>query len=196
MAYQVDHFKHERIAVYRGLSTDTKPTETTFTALRVGDELIETNTGDKYEYLGSTVGWVNVVSNGANLVAEVGIPNQKHDRRIETITATWPGDDTFAVTFTEIENVRRYRWRWNQASGTVNYVKVVEDAINEAQAEAWLADVAESVATDIEYRKHQDADTWSEWIELSKDPNDTPLRRLDFLASGTTPDADIDVEAE
>ena len=136
----------------------------------------------------------NLVDTG--FVADVGIPSQKHDRYISGVTDTWPGDDTFSVSFTQLEDVRRYRWRFRTTSGTVDYVKIVEDAVNEAQAEVWLTDASASASTDVEYRRLETSGEWSEWIELSKNPDDISLSRLDFLASGTTPVVDIDVEAE
>lgn len=198
----------------------------------------------------------------AQFVADVGIPSQKHDRYISGITDTWPGDDTFSVSFTQLEDVRRYRIKavrtamdlwvassapalgtivhptsannlvfevtnvigtgqvaaseptwpdvvgetvtdestagvdgvtWTARHADSVYLKWVEDAVNEAQAEAWLATVTGSASTDVEYRKAYDA-IYTEWIELSKNPDDLSLSRLDFLAIADT--WQVFVEAE
>lgn len=135
-------------------------------------------------------------SGGAVLVIDKGFANQKHDRYISGVTATWPGNDTFSVSFTQLENVRRYRWMFTTTSGTVTHVKVTEDAVNEAQAEVWLADSTASATADVMNRRLYTEKVWSEWIELSKDSDDLSLSRLDFLAAGTTPNVNIFVEAE
>lgn len=125
------------------------------------------------------------------------VPSQKHDRYRSGITATWPGNDNFSVTFTQAENVRRYRWKFITTSGTVTHVKVAEDAVNEAQAEVWLADATSSQTADVENRRLETSGVWSEWIELSKDESDLSLSRLDFLAAGpTSPVVAVHVEAE
>lgn len=161
-----------------------------------------TNVGNKYEYSGATAGWVQTHDAGAMHVAEVGIPSQRHNRYITGITATWPGNDTFAVTFTQTENVRRYRYMVTGGADG-DYVKCCEDAANEAQAESWLT-LAASASADREfihvYTSTPDANgsflpIWSEWQEMSKDPADVSLSRLDFLASAAGPFV-IWVEAE
>lgn len=128
---------------------------------------------------------------------------QKHDRYRSGITATWPGNDNFSVTFTQQEDVRRYRVLVvGGADG--DFVKVVEDAVNEAQAEVWLANPSSSQTADVEHRRvytsTPDANgsfipLWSEWFELSKDVKDLSLSRLDFLASTAGP-FEVFVEAE
>ena len=50
--------------VFNGLSSDTKPTENVLS----GSLFIETDTGDKYEYAGSTAGWVTISTAGAHSV--------------------------------------------------------------------------------------------------------------------------------
>lgn len=142
-------------------------------------------------------------TSGAAHVADVGITSQRHNRLTgSSITATWPGNDTFSVTWTQAENVRRYRVMVTGGADG-DYVKVCEDAVNEAQAEAWLT-TATSTATDLEhyrvYTSTPDANgsfipLWSDWQELSKDPGDTSLSRLDFLASAAGPFT-VFVEAE
>ena len=73
MALRKSHMAKDSRAIFTCLSSDTKPTETTHTNLRVWDIAIETDTGNKYEYRGATVGWVNTDINGAASVAEQGI---------------------------------------------------------------------------------------------------------------------------
>jgi len=132
-----------------------------------------------------------------NVLAEIlEATGQKHDRYITGITEVWPSDDTFAVTFTQLEDVRRYRWRFNTTSGTITHVKTVEDSVNEAQAEVWLTDATASGSIDVENRRLETTGVWSEWIELSKAGGDLSLSRLDFLAAGTSPVVSINVEAE
>lgn len=157
--------------------------------------LVETTDNGTWKWLGGSV-WVQTHSGGAALIRNLGFVNQKHDRRIDSVTDTWPGNDTFSCAFTQDENVRRYRWHFVTNSGTVTHVKVAEDSVNEAQAEAWLADSSASATSDAMNRRLYTEKVWSEWIELSKDSRDLSLSRLDFLAAGTTPDVDIFVEAE
>ena len=140
---------------------------------------------------------------GAGLVAEVGIPSQRHNRSNNVITATWPGNDTFSVSWTQTEDVRRYRVLVTGGADG-DHVRVAEDAVNEAQAESWLAAALNNTSTDVEhsivYTSTPDANGtfiphWSDWQELSKDADDLSLSRLDFLASAAGPFA-ITVEAE
>lgn len=143
-----------------------------------------------------------LASRNVTPVADFGLPSQPHKRYLSGITATWPGNDTFSVSFASTENVRRYRVLVvGGAAG--DYVKVAEDAANAAQAAAWLADPASSASTDVEHARVYAVPAgtiatnqhWSEWKELSKDPSDVSLARLDFLASGVGPFS-IFVEAE
>jgi len=146
----------------------------------------------------------NYVVGGATLV-EVGIPNQRHNRYLTLADGdTWPGDETYKVTWTQAENVRRYRVRLESATAD-STVNIVEDAANEAQAEVWLAAASSSASADVEYWRAHNAllstattnkdDGWSEWKELSKDSNDLSLSNLYFL--GDTNEAyAIWVEAE
>ncbi|MCK4706796.1 MAG: hypothetical protein KAT90_15070 [Gammaproteobacteria bacterium] len=133
---------------------------------------------------------------GATKVVDVGIITQRHNRSRTGISATWPGDDSFSVSWAQSEDVRRYRIL--VTGGTAgDTVRVVEDATNEAQAEAWLALDANSPTSDVEYNIVQTstANEWSPWQEMSKDPDDLSLSRLDFIGSVAGPFA-ITVEAE
>ena len=145
------------------------------------------------------------VSNKALHVTDVGIPTQRHNRYLTLADGdTWPGNETYKVTWTQAENVRRYRVRFSSATADTPTLKIVEDGANEAQAEAWLATATTSATADVEYiviatsNKTAPADTglgWSEWQELSKDPDDLSLTNLYFL--GDTNEAySIWVEAE
>jgi len=176
-------------------------------ALRTVD-LAAANTGAQFQVIGGDLwesngsGWNQISTAGAAHVAEVGIASQPHRRYLSGITATWPGNDTFSMSFTSVENVRRYRVLViGGAAG--DYVKVAEDAANQAQAAAWLADPASSASTDVEHSRVYAIPTgtiapnnyWSEWRELSKYSNDLSLSRLDFLGSAAGP-FNIFVEAE
>jgi len=130
-------------------------------------------------------------------------PTQRHNRSNNVITATWPGNDTFSVSWTQAENVRRYRVLVTGGADG-QHVRVVEDAVNEAQAESWLTENLNNTSADNEYlivyTSTPDANgtfiqQWSDWQELSKDKNDLSLSRLDFIASAAGPFA-ITVEAE
>lgn len=142
-------------------------------------------------------------SEGTPHVADIGLPSQRHNRLTDAIiTATWPGNDTFSVSWTQAEDVRRYRVLVTGGADG-DYVKVCEDAVNEAQAESWLT-TAVSTSTDLEhFRVHTSTPDvagsfiplWSDWQELSKDANDLSLSRLDFLASAAGPFT-VFVEAE
>jgi len=109
------------------------------TTLKARDTWLESDTGDEYVFDGNGAlgSWVQTSAGGAAYVAEIGIPSQRHNRLIDNITATWPGNDTFSVTWTQAEDVRRYRVKVTGGAAD-DYVKVVEDSVNEAQAEAWL----------------------------------------------------------
>lgn len=128
---------------------------------------------------------------------------QRHNRSNNAITETWPSDDTFSVSWTQAENVRRYRVL---VTGGVDgdHVRVVEDATSEAQAAAWLTENLNNVSADNEYltvhTSTPDANgtfipNWSEWQELSKAEIDMSLSRLDFMGSAAGPFT-ITVEAE
>ena len=135
-------------------------------------------------------------TSGAQHVLDVGITSQRHNRSRTGITATWPSDDTFSVSWAQSEDVRRYRVL--VTGGSVgDTVRIVEDATNEAQAEAWLALDANSPTSDVEYNAVQTTTTneWGPWEELSKDPADLSLGRLDFIGSVAGPFA-ITVQAE
>lgn len=140
---------------------------------------------------------------GTLYMHDVGLPNQRHNRTNNVITATWPGNDTFSVSWLQVENVRRYRVLVTGGADG-DHVRVVEDAANEAQAESWLTASLNSTSSDVAYlivhTSTPDANGtfiphWSEWQELSKDPTDLSLSRLDFIASAAGPFT-ITVEAE
>jgi hypothetical protein len=137
---------------------------------------------------------------GKVIIADRAITTTKHNRYITGVTATWPGDDTFSMTFTEAEAVTRYRVHVEGAAADT-YVKVVEDAVNEAQAEAWLTTATSSASADVEYDIVRNSspvaatemgEMWSEWKEF---PEGEYLSRLDFLGSAAGPFS-IWVEAE
>ena len=139
------------------------------------------------------------------MVASEGVNDltQRHNRSNNVISATWPSNDTFSVSWTQAENVRRYRILVTGGADG-NHVRVVEDAVNEVQAEAWLAENLNNVSSDNEYltvhTSTPDANGtfiphWSDWQELSKATTDLSLGRLDFIASAAGPFA-ITVEAE
>ena len=92
--------------------------------------------------------------------------------------------------------MRRYRILVTGGSAG-DTVRVVEDATNEAQAEAWLTATPSSPTSDVEYQVIQTTtdNRWSPWQEMSKDPADLSLGRLDFIGSVAGPFA-ITVEAE
>lgn len=149
-------------------------------------------------------------TNGAAHVAEVGIPAQRHNRYFAKGAAinAHDGADTYAtVTWTQAENVRRYRVLVTGGSAG-DYVKIVEDAPSGAAAALWLDDATSSTSpltTDAEHWIHHTSDPisataqgygWSEWREMSKDGGDLSLGRLDFEASAADTDFVIWVEAE
>ena len=122
---------------------------------------------------------------------EIEQVNQRHNRYLTLADGdTWPGDETYKVTFTQEENVRRYRVRTESATAD-SILKITEDGVNEAQAEAWLTDASSSASADVMYWRAHNAllttaatnrdEGWSEWKELSKDPNDLSLSNLYFL---------------
>ena len=183
-------------------------------------------------------------------VADVGIPNQAHNRYLDGVTATTRKE----TTFDSIDNVRAYRVRprrtayslwsastaysvgdivhptsannlvyevtavrgtgvtagteptwpdvigetvdddsnpgvdgvtWTARPAEFAHIRCVEDAANDPQADAWLADASSSASQDVEFKTMYDGE-WSEWVELSKSPDDIPLSRLDFIATTDT----------
>jgi len=128
-------------------------------------------------------------------IVDVEWVNLRHNRYMTVdIDTTHPGNDTTSVTWTQVENVRRYRVL--PIAGTAgDQVKVVEDAINGTQADAWLTET-NSLTGDCPFWIALLGE-WSEWKELSKDPNDLSLSRLDFeLFTGGTAVTEILIEAE
>ena len=125
-------------------------------------------------------------------VKDANISTTRHNRYLELpITATtWPGDDTFSVTWEDTDGVTRYRVKMESVTAGTK-VKVAEDAVNEAQAEAWLADAVSSQTADVNHFLTVNSE-WSEWQDF---PEGYALGRLDFL--GDTAEAmNIMVEAE
>ncbi len=126
---------------------------------------------------------------GAASVVDQGIPSQEHNRYENTIG--YATGLTGQVTFTQAENVRRFRIR---PSATMRYVKDAPALL----VETWLeTGAAKSVKTsvDAEYRIAY-ASEWTEWQELSKEPGDSSLARLDFGLDATGTGATVIVEAE
>jgi hypothetical protein len=155
--------------------------------------------------LDSTTGLpvANKSTDGAEHVTDIGIPSQRHNRVKTIITATWPANDTFSVSWTAAENVRRYRIMVTGGADG-DFVKVCEDAVNAVQAAAWLTTATDSSTADVDHFRvatsTPDANgsfipLWSDWQELSKDAADIPLSRLDFLATAAGPFT-VFVEAE
>lgn len=69
MAFNIIRQTEDGVPIYECLSTDTKKTPQP-----LGAVAYETDTGNKYEYRGSTAGWVNTNTDGANHVADQTIP--------------------------------------------------------------------------------------------------------------------------
>lgn len=199
---------------------------------------------------------------GAKKVIDTGVTSQRHNRSNNVITKTWPGDDTFSVSWAQSEDVRRYKvlaeridedvWAtgtaypigtilhattdndftfevtaiagsgtsdgtteptwptavggtvidnaganqitWTARSDNASHVKIVEDAVNESSAEAWLITDNNSTSSDVEYQKAFDGVIFNRPEELTKDPSDLSLSRLWFQATADT--WAITVEAE
>lgn len=139
--------------------------------------------------------------------ADIGIIGQRHNRYFAPGAAmnTHPGDDTRCVTWTQQENVRRYRI-YVEGGSAGDYIKVTEDAPDGAAAALWLDDPTSSATEDVEHWRQYTANPtsattvqtagWSEWREMSKHPSDISLSRLDFEASSASTDFTIFVEAE
>ena len=128
---------------------------------------------------------------GSVVFKDAATTKTRHNRYLDlgATASTWPGDDTFSVTFTEAEAVTRYRVLLRGATAS-SYVKVTEDAVNEAQADAWLTTATSSATADVNYIMVENSLTtsattiqtagWSEWQEF---PEGYSLARLDFLGS-------------
>ena len=115
---------------------------------------------------------------------------QRHNRYATGIG--YASGTAVEVTFTQSENVRRYRCKPSAD------MRVAEDAANVLQAESWLSTGvarANSPATDVEYMDLVQ-DVWSEWKEISKDPSDISLSSLWFSLDAAGTGAAVVVEAE
>lgn len=109
----------------------------------------------------------------------------RSNRKIDSITATWPSNDTFSIAFTEDQNVRRYRIA--VAGGSAgDYVKCCEDAVSALEAAGFLTGPA-SRLVEATHDWYFTGTGWSEWQELSTDPDVPALARLDFLGSAAGP---------
>ena len=134
-------------------------------------------------------------SNGESVlpvaIKDLDIITTKHDRylALPATASTWPGNDTFSVAWDPSEGVTRYRV-WMESVSANTFVKVCEDAVNEAQAEVWLANAVSSRTADVQHRRVYNAlktttttlqtGGWSDWQEF---PESYGLTRLDFLGS-------------
>ena len=129
---------------------------------------------------------------GAAVVADADISTTRHNRylALPATATTWPGDDTFSVTWEAADGVTRYRVLMESATAG-SKVKVCEDAVNEAQAEAWLADAVSSQTADVNHIKVVNGE-WTDWQPF---PEGYALSRLDFLGD-TAEIMNISVRAE
>lgn len=121
---------NDHVAHYTCLSTDTKET----TGIYVGDVAYETDTGDKYEYRGSTAGWANVDSNGVSLTQ----PNWSgqlwaHNRYDDTAGSAGTNDNDVIYTSGALDN---YNYHIIEATAGTVSIDVSIDGTN------WIADVA------------------------------------------------------
>lgn len=98
------------------------------------------------------------------------------------------------MTFTQAENVRRYRILAIATSGG-GHMKWVEDAANSQQAGTWLLDPTSSESKDLNHQRAEDG-VWTEWQELSKNPDDDSLSNLYFAGDNTAGAWEIYVETE
>lgn len=143
---------------------------------------------------GSGIFIANSAGNSASnvVLTDKNISTTSRNRYLElpATASTWPGDDTFSVSWDTVDGVTRYRVKMESTTAGTK-VKICEDAVNETQAESWLADPSSSSTADVSHT-HVVNGTWSEWQEF---PEGYSLTRLDFL--GDTAEAmNIWVEAE
>jgi len=71
MAFSEKHYRTNEPSEWTCLSTDTKDTPSTNGKIKVTDIAYETDTGDKYEYRGSTAGWVQTDSGGGTNLSQL-----------------------------------------------------------------------------------------------------------------------------
>lgn len=116
-----------------------------------------------------------------------------------TGTATGTAALVKKVTFTQSENVRRYRVKAEALTGG-GYMKWCEDADNALQAGAWLLAASSNESVDVNHNRIEDsagnADGWSEWVYLSQEEKDDSLSNLYFAGDNTAGTWQIFVEAE
>jgi len=189
MAFGLTNDKATTHKLYKALSTDIKPTAN----IEAGSQCYETDTKDVYEFDGLAWAVIRPANSGGVSATPVVITDAattkiRHNRFIDSISATWPDNDTFSITWEPSEAVSRYRVKV-RGGAAGDYVKVVEDAANEAQAGAWLTTATSSATVDVEYIIQETSNPvsatimgglWSEWQEF---PEGDYLSRLDFLGS-------------
>jgi len=105
----------------------------------------------------------------------------------QTVDAT----TRLTASFLAGENVRAYQVLLLPVSGSVSFLKVAEDAIDDTQADLMLADPPASATASIDHYRQAAGPAGAliegEWQELSKSPADASLLRLDVQAVGSTP---------
>ncbi len=164
MAYQQVYFNAKAPSHFEGLSTDTKPTTTSFPKLKNRDTLLETDTGDEYEYRGE---WIFIKAGG-------GVINDREVGATSTRQSS---------TWTEAENVRRIVIT---AEGTAaESIFVCFDAPDDATATNWLATAG--TASTPALRRRVRVGQPREFTFKN------PLRRIDLLdAVGTVTGVNIE----
>lgn len=131
----------EQSHVFTGLSSDVKPTAAQ--GAIVTNKFVETDTGDIYEYLGASIGWVSISNAGAMNIASVGVAGEAQDQgRIlkvingTRVKATWVA----GVTEIEITVINE------SAADAFTSLVVCFDAPNDAVADGWLASASSATA--------------------------------------------------
>jgi len=97
MAFNIIRQTEDGVPVYECLSTDTKETPKP-----LGAEAYETDTGDKYEYLGSTAGWVQTHGSGHALTSSMpaGPTHIREDLLMSTSAVTFDFSTTPIIAAT------------------------------------------------------------------------------------------------
>lgn len=109
MAFTMIRQTEDGVPVYECLSTDTKKTPQP-----LGAVAFETDTGDKYEYRGSTAGWVNTDSSGSIIAQMSGGSTWSYGdyphNSADTFTCTNDGasDNDLLGTFDNLENYNAF----------------------------------------------------------------------------------------
>jgi len=135
-----------------------------------------------------TISLQGTTDTSGGLVAENPGPSVSGARYIGAATETTKKTATFTVG----ENVRAYQIiATTTASSGVRALRVAEDAADSAQADILLTAPTASASAGVGHYRQKASATVNDtvegaWQEISKNPDDSPLTRLDVIVEAAT----------